>query len=295
LRASVDANGAGGNGYSHAGTISSDGHYVAFESLATNLWPTTDQNGTKQDIFEFDVYANSLMGLLSVGQQEAGEVWANGASIDPAMSGDGLYVAFSSRATNLSATDTNLADDVFTHTWVDPSTRTRCKTQRQTRPLPVPLWFSPPAPNKPNFDRRCQDDLPKISRTDPAPSRTSPVQWYDVFDTFQAVPLGGGASVPVFLRYGNTPILNPAAGWLGWGYRKIYVKHGWSVFIKGNVALALASTPVVQGTTGVYFANYPYKGNNCRIKVVVQFAQNMIERAIGYPAKHIITVHAWKV
>jgi Tol biopolymer transport system component len=118
VRASVDTNGTGGNGYSDSGTISSDGHYVAFETSATNLWPTEDQNGTTRDIFEFDVYANRLWGLLSVGQTDSGEVWGNGKSYQPAISGDNLFVAFSSRATNLSTWDTNGRDDIFTHTWV---------------------------------------------------------------------------------------------------------------------------------------------------------------------------------
>lgn len=128
LRASVGPNGQG-NGSSRDGTISSDGHYVAFYTAATNLWPIADANGTASDIFEFDVWANTLIGHLSVGQDD---VWANAAATqNPAISGDGLYVAYQSRATNLigvasdgTVLDTNGTDDIFTHLWVD--SRTKC-------------------------------------------------------------------------------------------------------------------------------------------------------------------------
>jgi hypothetical protein len=110
--------------------------------------------------------------LLSVGQQPSGEVWANGASVNPAISGDSLYVAFSSRATNLSTTDTNATDDIFTHTWVDASTRTQCDTKKQTKTLPFPLpWARIPAPPATDYDERCQDDSRRATRIRPRTGR----------------------------------------------------------------------------------------------------------------------------
>jgi len=296
VRASVDANGAGGNGYSDSGTISSDGHYVAFETSATNLWPTEDQNGTLRDIFEFDVYANRLWGLLSVGQTDSGEVWGNGKSYQPAISGDNLFVAFSSRATNLSIWDTNGREDIFTHTWVDPLTRGQCDTEKRSIPLPAPLWFIPsPAPPATDFDRKCQDDIP-TGRTDPTPNRTETAQFYEVFDAFEAVPPDGGFNVPVYLQYGETPRYSLANGWEGWGYRKIYVKHGWSALIRRNVVSALAEPPDVphQGNASIYKYVYTYKGTSCQITVLVVWEQLPWEVTDGWPAKNIITVHSRK-
>lgn len=164
LRA-VGADGEGGNGSSSDGTISADGHYVAFESRATNLWPSTDENGSLTDVFEFDVWANSLAGHLSVGPDD---VWANGSSSWPAISGDGLYVAYYSRATNLITLNSNATDDIFTHFWVDEF-RTQCDTKRRSKPLPVPLPFGRvPAPPKPDYDRKCQDSVG--TQQDPAPN-----------------------------------------------------------------------------------------------------------------------------
>jgi hypothetical protein len=296
VRASVDANGAGGNGYSDSGTISSDGHYVAFETSATNLWPIEDQNGTLRDIFEFDVYANRLWGLLSVGQTDSGEVWGNGKSFQPAISGDNLFVAFSSRATNLSIWDTNGREDIFTHTWVDPLTREQCDTEKQSIPLSAPLEFIPvPAPPKPNYDRKCQDDIPTSGRTDPTPNRTETAQYYQVFDQFQAVPPDGGLLIPAYLRYGEPPRFT-IKGWEGWGYRKIYVKHGWSAKIRANVALALSQPPEVphEGNATIYEADYVYKGSSCRIRVVVIYEKLPWEQTDGLPEKSIINVYSWK-
>jgi TolB protein len=298
VRASVDANGAGGNGYSDAGTISSDGHYVAFETSATNLWPTEDQNGTLRDIFEFDVYANRLWGLLSVGQTDSGEVWGNGKSFQPAISGDNLFVAFSSRATNLSIWDTNGWEDIFTHTWVDPLTRGQCDTEKRSIPLPAPLWFIRlPAPPATDYDRKCQDDIPTSGRTDPAPNKTETRQFYDVFDEFQAVPPGGGFSIPAYLRYGEIPTYTLKDGWKGWGYRKIYLKHGWSAKIRANVVLALAEPPDVpeHGNAAIYEADYVYKGSSCRIRVVVLYEPLPWEATAGLPARNIITVYSRKL
>jgi Tol biopolymer transport system component len=294
VRASVDANGAGGNGYSDSGTISSDGHYVAFETSATNLWPSEDQNGTLRDIFEFDVYANRLWGLLSVGQTDSGEVWGNGKSYQPAISGDNLFVAFSSRATNLSTWDTNGWDDIFTHTWVDPLTRGQCDTEKRSKPFPVPFPFvRVPIPPKPDYDKKCQDDIPTSRRTDPLPNTTE-AQRYDPVDSFNVSRSYQGTS-PVYLRKGNT-WKAPLQGWMGWGYRKIYVKHGWSLIIRNHVQDALLAPPLDDtGTEWVYQTPYPYKGSTCVIRVVVEYGKRWLEKEKGYDPAHITTAYSWYV
>ena len=89
--------------------ISGDGRFVAFVSAATNL--VTGDNNNAADIFVRDRQAGTTtrVSVTSTGGQ------ANGASSDPAISADGRYVAFVSRATNLVAGDTNGVRDVFVH------------------------------------------------------------------------------------------------------------------------------------------------------------------------------------
>jgi Tol biopolymer transport system component len=108
-RVSVDANGVQGNGESTDPVISADGRFVAFTSFATNLVPG-DTNGV-QDIFLHDreTGQTSRVSVTSSGDQ------AIDTSHEPDISDDGNVVAFSSRAANLSAGDTNGTFDVFVH------------------------------------------------------------------------------------------------------------------------------------------------------------------------------------
>jgi Tol biopolymer transport system component len=109
VRVSVAANGGQANGDSDQPQISDDGTVVAFSSTAFNL-VADDVNGTS-DIFVRDLAAgtNRLISVASTGSQ------ADLASQNPALSGDGRVVAFSSLATNLVAGDTNQVEDVFVH------------------------------------------------------------------------------------------------------------------------------------------------------------------------------------
>jgi Tol biopolymer transport system component len=100
---------ATGNGPSYASpySVSTNAHYIAFASEADNL-VEMDTNGVR-DVFLCDLDAGTNV-LVSVSQD--GFV-GNGVSTDPAISGDGRYVAFTSAATNLVSGDTNNALDVF--------------------------------------------------------------------------------------------------------------------------------------------------------------------------------------
>ncbi len=81
---------------SGAPSISSDGHYVAFESRSTNLDPTvTTPTG---EVYEKDTQSGALT-LVSTGLSGP----ANGLSDNSTMSADGRIVAFASTATNLVA------------------------------------------------------------------------------------------------------------------------------------------------------------------------------------------------
>jgi Tol biopolymer transport system component len=108
-RVSVDSAGAQANGGSGAASISADGRFVAFVSLASNLVPG-DTNGVG-DIFVHDLTTRQTS-RVSVGRRGA---QGNGPSSQPAISGDGRYVAFVSAASTLVRGDTNNAEDAFVH------------------------------------------------------------------------------------------------------------------------------------------------------------------------------------
>jgi Tol biopolymer transport system component len=108
-RLSVDSAGIEGNGDSALPAISADGSIVAYFSNASNL-VAGDLNGT-YDIFVRDCGAGTTerVSVDSIG------VEGNGMSLFPAISSDGLLVAFESDATNLVTPDTNSSRDIFIH------------------------------------------------------------------------------------------------------------------------------------------------------------------------------------
>jgi Tol biopolymer transport system component len=88
--------------------VSDDGRFVAFQSAAVDL-VGGDSNG-KIDIFVRD-RLDGTTERVSVDSSEAQAL--NGDSVEPAISADGRFVAFSSNANNLVSGDTNDADDIF--------------------------------------------------------------------------------------------------------------------------------------------------------------------------------------
>jgi len=106
---SLNQSGGSANGPSFASSISADGRYVAFDSLASDL-VSSDTNNT-YDVFVRDrqLGVTELVSVDSLGiQGNYGSAW-------PALSADGTIVAFFSESTNLIASDTNHVDDVFVH------------------------------------------------------------------------------------------------------------------------------------------------------------------------------------
>ena len=99
-----------GNGASAATSVSADGRWVAFSTLASNLSPTLpgDSNGLA-DIYvrDRDSGVTTRVSVGTNGQQ------TNGHSFQPAISADGRYVAFESLASNLVPGDTNNSRDIF--------------------------------------------------------------------------------------------------------------------------------------------------------------------------------------
>jgi Tol biopolymer transport system component len=100
-RISVAADGAQPNGQSLDASVSADGRYVAFRSVASNLVPG-DTNGLI-DVFVRDRKTGTTerINVAADGTQ------ANLNSFEPTISDDGHFVAFTSEASNLVPDDTN--------------------------------------------------------------------------------------------------------------------------------------------------------------------------------------------
>ena len=108
-RVSVDSAGIQGNLISGGPSISQDGRYVAFYSIANNLVP--GDTNQRNDVFVHD-RGTGLTERVSV---DSAGIQGNFISGGPSISQDGRYVAFSSDANNLVPGDTNNALDVFVH------------------------------------------------------------------------------------------------------------------------------------------------------------------------------------
>src|SRR5688572_32890099 len=110
---SVSSNGTGGNNQSDMPTISGDGRFVAFASLADNLVPD-DTNGFA-DTFVYDRLTNTSERISVSGREREGNGHSGlvGVAAYPAISGDGRFVAFVSEADNLVSGDRNGNADVF--------------------------------------------------------------------------------------------------------------------------------------------------------------------------------------
>jgi len=108
-RVSVDSSGNQGNDESSDASISADGRFVAFQSLATNL--AAGDINRSLDAFRHDrqTGVTTLVSVNSSGIQGRGD------SCDPSIAGDGRSVAFASVVTTLVSGDTNGVSDVFVH------------------------------------------------------------------------------------------------------------------------------------------------------------------------------------
>jgi Tol biopolymer transport system component len=101
----VSSAGKTGNGYCHHPSISADGRYVAYESNATNL--VKGASGYNIYVRDLGRHRTILASRSSSGRR------ANRGSHKASISGDGRYVAFASKATNLVKHDTNRKTDIF--------------------------------------------------------------------------------------------------------------------------------------------------------------------------------------
>ena len=108
-RVNVSAVGEQGNGNSYFPSLSADGRYVTFESIASNLVPA-DTNEVF-DIFVYDRTTKSIERVNVSAVEEQGTL----NSYSPSLSADGRYVAFGSYASNLVPGDTNDVADIFVY------------------------------------------------------------------------------------------------------------------------------------------------------------------------------------
>ena len=106
---SVGYDGSQADGWSGYPSVSADGRFVAFASVASNL-VSGDANST-EDIFVYDrqTGAATIVSIASDGTQGDRSCEA------PSISADGRFVAFMSLATNLVKGDTNSTMDIFVH------------------------------------------------------------------------------------------------------------------------------------------------------------------------------------
>lgn len=107
---SKNSEGVQGNSSSQTPSISADGRYVAYYSIASNL-VSGDSNGD-YDLFVYDRNTGETtcasMGLT--GQTGNGRTYSY---LPPSISADGRFVTFSSQASDLVAGDVNSLEDVF--------------------------------------------------------------------------------------------------------------------------------------------------------------------------------------
>lgn len=110
---SIDPLGNAGNGDSYSPAVSPDGRYVAFVSLATNLVSSLLVDGITPQVYLRDTCnavppaAGTCVPTTYLVSTVDGLTPGNGPSAHPAIANGGLYVAFSSTATNLGATAPN--------------------------------------------------------------------------------------------------------------------------------------------------------------------------------------------
>ena len=106
-RVSVASDGTQGNGESGGASISADGRFVGFSSLASNL-VAGDTNGTSDSfVHDRESGVTERVSLANDGTE------GNNASGAASISGNGRFAAFNSSANNLVSGDTNDLIDVF--------------------------------------------------------------------------------------------------------------------------------------------------------------------------------------
>lgn len=129
IRASVDSNGIQGDGDSFEPTISGNGRYVGFQSVASNLsdvpLPSDPQTIVRSYVHDRRTETTSLVSVSSEGAV------ANDHTASVSLSSKGRYAAFDSGATNLTSADPNSTHDVFVRDLLSGRTRYVSKSSKE--------------------------------------------------------------------------------------------------------------------------------------------------------------------
>jgi len=128
VRASVSSSGSQAASHSFNPSISADGQFVAFYSLASNL--VSGDTNRAIDVFVHD----TLSGITERVSVDAAGNQANMDSWQPRISANGMFVVFSSNANNLVSGDTNGAQDIILF---DRQTRTPMLLSKTADGLPA--------------------------------------------------------------------------------------------------------------------------------------------------------------
>jgi Tol biopolymer transport system component len=117
---SLGNDGSIANAGSHQQSMSADGRYVAFTSIATNLvWGIPYPAGTWQDVYVRDTCTGAGAGCypstvrVAVTNAPYHQTPSNAGASLPAISADGHYVVFMSPSTNLTAAGTRGYSQIF--------------------------------------------------------------------------------------------------------------------------------------------------------------------------------------
>ena len=94
-------------------SVSNDGRYVAFSSFASNL--VSDAQVLPQ-VYVRDMTVVGGNGIVLV-SRDASDASGDDGSVNPSISGDGLFIAFESFATNLAGTHPDPRSNIFRSEW----------------------------------------------------------------------------------------------------------------------------------------------------------------------------------
>jgi Tol biopolymer transport system component len=116
-RVSVATDGTQGNNASSYPSISADGRFVVFETLATNL--ALGDTNADWDVYVHDRLTSTTAACSVTGKGSVG----NGSSYATLISANGERVVFKSTATDLVPGDANMQQDIFVHDLVSGTTQ----------------------------------------------------------------------------------------------------------------------------------------------------------------------------
>ncbi len=97
--------GVSSDGHSSDPAISGDGNFVAFASYAKNLLPSGNPTlNTRRNVYKIDTNSR---GMLRASTQKLGLPDTNGDSFQPAISGDGKHLVYTTTASDVTPVDSN--------------------------------------------------------------------------------------------------------------------------------------------------------------------------------------------